>query len=81
MTDLWIHGDAIEELLHALEADLHYLRLLVLHGENDGLNDGEKLLRLEFDHTWRTALDDAENEYKETLSEFRKRNEIIFDHL
>ncbi len=81
MTDLWVHGDAIEELLHALEADFHYLRLLVLHGENDGLNDGEKLLRLELDHAWCTVLDDVENKHEEAFSEFRKRNEIIFDHL
>ena len=81
MTDLRKHGDAIVELLHALEADLHYLRLLVLHGENDGLNDGQKLLRLKFDHAWCTVLDDVVNERKETLSEFWKRNEIIFDHL
>lgn len=81
MADLWKHGDAVVELLHALEADLHYLRLLMLHGENDGLNDGQKLLRLKFDHTWCTVLDDVVNEHKEALSEFWKRNEIIFDHL
>ena len=51
MADLRKYGDNIVELLYALEVDLLYLRFLMFHVGNDGLNDGQKLLRLKFNHT------------------------------
>ena len=60
---------------------MHDLWLFVFDGEDYGLNDCRELLGFEFDHAEGAVLDDVEHKQKEALSEFRERDEIIFDHL
>lgn len=49
--DAWDRGDSVVEIPHTLEADFHYLRLFVLHGENDGVDDGLEHLTLQLKHS------------------------------
>lgn len=53
----------------------------MLHGEDDGMDDGLEHLTLKLEHTLSAMVDDIVNELEEGFSEFGVANEVIRDHL
>ena len=78
--DTWNRANPIIEVPHALESDFHDLWLLVLHCEDDGVNNGLEHLTLKLKHALSAMKDNVVHKLEEWFSELRVADEVIRNH-
>lgn len=76
-----MRADFVIQVKHALQSNLHTLRLFMLNGKDDGEDDCLESLRIELNHTLSAISNDVMHELEEAFSEFRERNEVIGNHI
>ena len=78
--DTWNRANPIIEVPHALKSDFHDLWLLMLHCEDDGVNNGLKHLTLKLEHALSAMKDNVVHKLEEWFSELRVADEVIRNH-
>lgn len=76
----WNRTNPVIEIPHALESDIHDLWLLMLHCEDNGVNNGLEHLTLELEHALSAMKNNVMHKLEEWFSELRVANEVARNH-
>ena len=76
----WNRANPIIEIPHTLESDFHDLWLLMLHCEDDGVNNSLEHLTLKLEHTLSAMKNNVMHKLEKWFSELRVANEIARNH-